>query len=66
MTFKEIIRQLEHHIDLRKSKDIMLSDVNILDSAVCLLSALDYINGNVELSDNYEIAQKEGWIWFKK
>ena len=63
---EEIISQLEHHIDLQKNKDIMLFDVNVLDSVVCLLSALDFINGNVELPENYELAKKEGWIWFKK
>jgi len=44
----------------------MLSNANVLDSVVCLLSALDFINGNVAFPENYDFAQKEGWIWFKK
>ncbi len=62
---KEIISELDQHINLQNNKDIMLSNANVLDSVVCLLSALDFIKGNVVFPENIELAQKEGWIWFK-
>ncbi len=63
---KDIIIELDQLLNLNDNKGLMLSNANALDSVVCLLSALDFINGNVTFPENYELAQKEGWIWFKK
>ncbi len=44
----------------------MILSADVLDSAVCLLAAKDFLKGNVYFPSNLEKAKKEGWIWVKK
>lgn len=44
----------------------MHHNADILDSAVCLLAAKDFLNGEVYPPADYKKAKKEGWIWVKK
>lgn len=47
----------------------MLDNDDILDAAVCVLSAADFVRGNVDLPKNAnerELAKKEGWIWVRE
>ena len=45
-------------LQIRKSADV-------LDSAVCLLAATNFLNGDVCFPSDSEKAKKEGWIWVK-
>jgi hypothetical protein len=36
------------------------------DAALCCLAAADFLGGNVFEPEDFEIAQKEGWIWVRK
>lgn len=62
----EIKNELSKKIELKDVKELLLYNDNILDSAVCLLAAYDFITGDVYPPEILEHAKKEGWIWFKK
>jgi len=48
-------------------KPALLANPDVLDAAVCVLAALDFLAGNSMppvVGDH--LARKEGWIWVKK
>ena len=46
--------------------EILEKNADALDSAVCLLAAKDFIEGNVYYPENISLAKKEGWIWVRR
>lgn len=60
---KEIIGELRKKIDMPDNIDILVQNADALDSVVCLLSAKDFIEGNVLYPEDVGLAKKEGWIW---
>lgn len=63
---KEIITGLREHMIIPNSMDLLEQNADALDSAVCLLAAKDFIEGNVYFPENISLAKKEGWIWVRK
>ena len=63
---REIIAGLREHMVMPSDADILEQNADALDSAVCLLAAKDFIEGNVYFPENMILAKKEGWIWAKK
>ncbi|MDD3503427.1 MAG: DUF429 domain-containing protein [Eubacteriales bacterium] len=63
---KEIVAGLRAHMIMLNDVDILEQNADALDSAVCLLAAKDFIEGNVYYPKNMNLAKKEGWIWAKK
>lgn len=62
----DILNGLKRVIDIRCDSLYMRQNADVLDSAVCILAARDFLNGDVYFPSNFEKAKKEGWIWVKK
>ncbi len=62
---EKILNALKDYIKIPKGTDLLLNNADALDSAVCLLSAKDFIEGNTYYPEQLGIAQKEGWIWIR-
>jgi hypothetical protein len=44
-------------------RNLLLSNDNALDSALCVLAGRDFLLGNCYLPPDLDLAKKEGWIW---
>ena len=62
----DIIDALRQVMDIRCDSLHLRQNADVLDSAVCLLAAKDFLNGDVYFPSDFEKAKKEGWIWVKK
>ena len=62
----EILNGLSNVIDIQCDLQQMRQSADVLDSAVCLLAAKDFLNNDVHFPTNFKKAEKEGWIWVKK
>lgn len=62
---EQILDALKNYIKIPKDTDLLLNNADALDSAICLLSAKDFIEGNAYYPEQLELAQKEGWIWIR-
>lgn len=63
---KEIIHKLKNHLNISEGISIIEENADALDSTVCLLSAKDFIEGNVYYPVYEDLAKKEGWIWVRR
>lgn len=63
---KNILYELSKHMKIECDLIHMQQSADVLDSAVCLLAAKDYLNGDVYFPNDFKKAEKEGWIWVKK
>lgn len=64
-TRREIIVGLRGHMVMPTDINLLKQNADALDSAVCLLAAKDFIEGNVYFPENMGLAKREGWIWAK-
>lgn len=63
---REIITGMDGKIELPDDRDLLVSNADVLDAVVCVLTAHDFLTGQgVEPLDR-ELAEQEGWIWFRK
>lgn len=62
---EDILNGLIKAMDIRCDSQQMRQSADVLDSAVCLLAAKNFLNGDVYFPRNLEKAKKEGWIWVK-
>ena len=62
---KEILNGLLQVMNIRCDSKAMIQSADVLDGAVCLLAAKDFLDGKVYFPDDIEKAKKEGWIWIK-
>jgi predicted nuclease with RNAse H fold len=62
---KNIIAKLCNLINIPDNTSILTSNADALDSAVCMLSAKDFIERNVYFPYDQDLAKKEGWIWVR-
>ncbi len=63
---REILQVVSERIELRVERRLMLENADVLDSALCVLAALDFLSGDVIPPDEPEIARREGWIWVRR
>lgn len=63
---EDILKGLEKVMKIQCEMRQMIQSADVLDSAVCLLSARDFLNGDVYFPNDIDKAKKEGWIWVKK
>ena len=64
---EEILNDLKSHIDIDKSlEEALISNADILDSAICILAATDFLNKEVFMPEDGDLAKKEGWIWVRE
>ncbi|GAA0123446.1 DUF429 domain-containing protein [Clostridium faecium] len=62
---EQILNALKNHIKVPKDTELLLNNADALDSAICLLSAKDFIEGNAYYPEQLDLARKEGWIWIR-
>jgi predicted RNase H-like nuclease len=64
---REMVSQLKQFMEIDESlEEAMVADADILDSALCVLAGVDFLEGRVHVPANLELVRKEGWIWFRK
>ncbi len=63
---EEILRDLAKVMKIECDLQHMIQSADVLDSAVCLLAAKDFLDGNVYFPSDFKKAKKESWIWVKK
>ncbi len=63
---EDILKGLGKVMEIKCDMQNMIQSADILDSAVCLLAAKDFLDGDVHIPNDVEKAKKEGWIWVKK
>jgi len=61
-----IISGIRRHIQLPDDLSILYDNSDVLDAAICVLAATDFLSGNVISPTNQKTAQKEGWIWVRR
>ena len=61
----EIVGGLLHSLDFQLITEPMIENSDVLDAAVCLLAASDFLSGRAHEPPDLERAMKEGWIWIR-
>ena len=62
---EEIVAGLGTRCDLAVASEPMLENADVLDAAVCLLAAADFLSGSSHSPPDPARAKKEGWIWVR-
>jgi predicted RNase H-like nuclease len=61
---RKILASLRSQIDVDDEQAAKLeSNADILDAAVCVMAAKDFLDGRAYPPEDLELAAKEGWIW---
>jgi hypothetical protein len=63
---REIIRGLACHVHLGSDTSGLESNADVLDAAVCVAAARDFLRGEVEPPEDRSLAEREGWIWVRR
>jgi len=61
----EIIRGLGQHMRLPADTSPLLANADVLDAAVCVLAASDFLRGRAMAPEDQSQAEREGWIWIR-
>ena len=62
----EIIRPLSRWIDCKACLSDLEANADVLDSAVCVLAAVDFLDGDAVAPSDTALAEHEGWIWTRR
>ena len=62
----EIIRPLSRWIDCKACLSDLEANADVLDSAVCVLAAVDFLEGRAVGPTDAALAEHEGWIWVRR
>ena len=54
---------LEERLPLPPERGTLLDSADALDAAVCVLAAIDFLDGRAYEPPEPEVARREGWIW---
>jgi hypothetical protein len=57
------IEGLEPMLDLSALDGVLLTSADAIDALVCVLAAVDFIQGRARAPVNLDAARQEGWIW---
>jgi predicted nuclease with RNAse H fold len=60
---RRILRDLEGRIRIGSCAELLEEKPDVLDAAVCLVAAADFLSGRAIAPKHREIAVREGWIW---
>ncbi len=63
---QEMVRALDRWLDVGTSRSLFESNADALDSAVCVLAAVDFLEGRAMGPCDQATALREGWIWSQK
>jgi predicted RNase H-like nuclease len=62
----EIVRSLSSWIDCKCCFDDLRGNADVLDAAVCVLAAVDFLEGEAIAPSDPALAAHEGWIWTRR
>ncbi len=62
---RTIVSGIARFMILRAERSLLLGNAHLLDAAVCVLAAGDFLAGNVLRPTDTALARKEGWIWVR-
>jgi hypothetical protein len=62
---REMVAQLSQHVEFQVEKEILLSNADALDAAICTLAGSDYLSGLTLQPPDGARPQREGWIWVR-
>ncbi|MCW8907758.1 MAG: DUF429 domain-containing protein [Sedimenticola sp.] len=62
---QEIVGRLQKEMIFAADSEILLSDDDVLDGAVCVLAGYHFLLGLCVPPTDTELARREGWIWFR-
>ena len=62
----EIIRSLSRWVDCGACLSALEGNADVLDSAVCVLAAVDFLEGHAIGPTDAVLAEHEGWIWARR
>ena len=60
-----LVEELQRDILISGDTDVILDSDDALDAVTCLISAADFIRGDVVVPQDRGRAEREGWIWFR-
>jgi predicted RNase H-like nuclease len=60
---REILTDLQASIDIGPHESFLETHADVLDAAVCLVAAKDFLDGFAMGPENVAVARTEGWIW---
>jgi len=58
-----IASELAKRIPLPSDERVLLDSADALDAAICVLAAIDFLDGRALQPPEPDVARKEGWIW---
>jgi hypothetical protein len=61
----KLLEALAREITIEPDSSEILANDNIFDAVVCALAGIDFVTGKAVSPPDRELAEKEGWIWFK-
>lgn len=64
--YREVLEFLESQVTLPPDGELLEDNDDILDAALCLLAAVDFLRGKAMQPADLNAARKEGWIWVRK
>jgi len=56
---------LAEHLDIGPHEDLIASNDDALDAAMCVVAGIDFLRGGCHAPPNMDVARKEGWIWVR-
>lgn len=60
---REILTRLHASAEIRHGLPEMEANADVLDAAICLLAAADFVSGTAMAPQDLALAIREGWIW---
>lgn len=61
---KQILQGIKQHLDTSSvSEKLLLGNADLLDAALCVLAAREFLDWRVLPPEDLDLARKEGWIW---
>ncbi len=63
---REILEVVSERLELRIEPRVMLQNADVLDAALCVVAALDFLSGEGMPPDEPKVARREGWIWVRR
>jgi predicted nuclease with RNAse H fold len=60
---QRIIDELPQWLDISAARETILASPDVLDAVLCVLTAVDFREGQCAAPTDKELATKEGWIW---
>lgn len=61
-----ILEGLGDLMAVRCEQDLLVTNADALDAAVCVLAGADFLQSPTIQPEDSDLAAKEGWIWVKK